>query len=109
LHEAQLEELFIVLDELLAGTIELPAETVVEIGFVSSDPGDGLGKVLLGKTGAVFVDEKSESFHRITKCDAKICIGAVLSGVRVGQVSDSTAVVLNPSRYGHGNVESVEE
>jgi hypothetical protein len=107
LHEAQPEEAFIVLDELLTGATELPGETVAVIGFVSSNPGERLDKVLLGKIGAGFVDEKSESFHRITKCDAKMCIGAVLSGVRVGQASDSTAVVLKPSRYGHGNVESV--
>jgi hypothetical protein len=108
LHESQLEEAFIVLDELLSGATELPGETVAVIGFVSFDPGEGLDKVLLGRIGAASVDEKSESFHRITKCDAKMCIGAVLSGVRVGQVSESTAVVLKPSRYGHGNVESVK-
>lgn len=50
--------------------------------------------LLIPTPGATEVDSKSESFQRITKCSAKICVGAVLAGVRIGQESVSTVLAL---------------
>jgi hypothetical protein len=42
---------------------------------------------------------KSAYFHRITKCDANTILGVVIAGVNVGQVPDSTVVLLTSSLY----------
>ena len=69
-------------------------------------PGDVLPEVLSDPAGDEEVGEKSKSFHRIIKCEARTALGVVDAGVKIGQDSDNTVVVLTPTRYGQGNPES---